>query len=94
VLKLPAGASSPIVLPFPGLVDAHGLAVDDTGAVYIVDRRSNYDSRVVKLAAGATQPEVLPSSGLEGGNNVAVDSAGAVYVADTVAGKVVKLTPR
>jgi serine/threonine-protein kinase len=51
VLKLPAGASSPAVLPFSGLKDPNGVAVDTAGNIYIADYGNN---RVLKLAAGAS----------------------------------------
>ncbi|BCI85219.1 hypothetical protein NIIDMKKI_04250 [Mycobacterium kansasii] len=37
VLKLPAGASTQIVLPFTELVFPTAVAVDKTGAVYVSD---------------------------------------------------------
>jgi serine/threonine-protein kinase len=46
VLALPAGATSAVQLPFQGLQDPNGLAVDASGAVYDADGTSN---RVLKL---------------------------------------------
>ena len=48
VLKLAAGASSPIVLPFTDLNNPQGVAVDTTGTVDMTD---NGNARVVKLTA-------------------------------------------
>ena len=46
VLKLPAGASSPSVLPFAGLNRPDDVAVDTGGSVYVVD---SLNFRVLKL---------------------------------------------
>jgi serine/threonine-protein kinase len=75
------------VLPFTGLSNPGGVAVDTAGDVYVADSGNN---RVVKLAAGASTQSVLPFAGLNIPNGVAVDSAGAVYVTDNN-NRVVKL---
>jgi DNA-binding beta-propeller fold protein YncE len=46
VLKLPAGSSTPVVLPFTGLHFLRGVAVDSAGNVYVADFGN---SRVLKL---------------------------------------------
>ena len=48
VLKLPAGADAPIVLPFTGLKEPVKVAVDAAGNVYVTDIDSH---QVLKLAA-------------------------------------------
>ena len=48
VLKLAAGASTPTVLPFTGLNDPTGVAVDSAGNVYVIVG----NHQVVKLATG------------------------------------------
>ena len=48
VLKLPAGADAPIVLPFTGLKHPAKVAVDAAGNVYVTDVDSH---TVLKLAA-------------------------------------------
>ncbi|MGB9308681.1 MAG: serine/threonine-protein kinase PknD [Mycobacterium sp.] len=87
VVELPAGSSTPTVLPFSGLYQPQGLAVDGTGAVYVAD----FNNRVVKLAAGSNNQTVLPFTGLNFPEGVAVDGQGNVYVADRGNNRVLKL---
>jgi serine/threonine protein kinase, bacterial len=87
VVKLAAGSSAPTVLPFSGLYQPQGLAVDTNGALYVAD----FNNRVVKLAAGANTQSVLPFTGLNYPEGVAVDAVGNVYVADRGNNRVVKL---
>jgi DNA-binding beta-propeller fold protein YncE len=47
VLKLPAGSTTPAELPFTGLSNPLGVAVDTAGTVYVTDYY-----RVFKLPAG------------------------------------------
>jgi serine/threonine-protein kinase len=77
-----------VTLPFAGLHNPVGVAVDSAGTVYVAD--SNND-RVLKLAAGSSDQTVLPFSGLLGPYGLAVDSAGTVYVADIYNDRVVSL---
>jgi serine/threonine-protein kinase len=87
VVELPAGSSTPRVLPFSGLYQPQGLAVDGTGAVYVAD----FNNRVVKLAAGSNNQTVLPFTGLNFPEGVAVDDQGNVYVTDRGNSRVLKL---
>jgi serine/threonine protein kinase, bacterial len=48
VLKLAAGSATPTVLPFIGLNNPYGVAVDSAGDLYVTDMGNN---RVVKLPA-------------------------------------------
>lgn len=48
------------MLPFRGLYQPQGLAVDANGTVYVAD----FNNRVVKLDRGSSIPTVLPFSGL------------------------------
>ena len=49
------------MLPFPGLQDPAGVAVDTAGNLYVVDQNKR---RVLKLAAGSDTQTVLPFTGL------------------------------
>ncbi|BCZ20583.1 non-specific serine/threonine protein kinase [Mycobacterium senriense] len=87
VVELASGSSTATVLPFTGLYQPQGLAVDSAGAVYVAD----FNNRVVKLAAGSNSQTVLPFSGLNYPEGVAVDTQNSVYVADRGNSRVVKL---
>ena len=76
-----------VSLPFTGLSEPFGVAVDTVGNVYVTD----YNYRVVKLAAGSATQAVLPFTGLDDPSGVAVDAAGDLYVVDWVNHRVVKL---
>ena len=89
VVELPAGSSTPTVLPFSGLYQPQGLAVDNAGAVYVAD----FNNRVIKLAAGSNNQTVLPFTGLNYPEGVAADGQGNVYVADRGNSRVLKLAP-
>ncbi|OBK12516.1 serine/threonine-protein kinase [Mycobacterium asiaticum] len=85
--------TAPIVVNFPDLVKTHGVAVDDTGAVYATELGNPApNGRVLKLPAGQTSATELTFGEIfpEG---VAVDPAGNVYVADLHAPAVWKLSP-
>ena len=88
--KQPAVAPRPVqtVLPFRGLNEPNGVAVDSAGNVYVVDERNN---RVVELAAGSTAQQTLPFTGLNGPLQVAVDVGRNVYVADAGNNWILKL---
>jgi serine/threonine protein kinase, bacterial len=71
------GAQS--VLPFTGIKDLEGIAVDNTGAVYVTDLPNR---RVLKLAAGSSAQTDLYIDKIVNPGFVAVDSGGNVYVTD------------
>ncbi|MGV0634444.1 serine/threonine-protein kinase PknD [Mycolicibacillus trivialis] len=87
VVKLAPGSSSPTELPFTGLYEPQGVAVDKSGAVYVTD----FNNRVVKLDPGSTDQKELPFTGLTYPEGLAVDDAGDVFVADRGNDRVVEL---
>jgi serine/threonine-protein kinase len=87
VVKISAESSTPTVLPFSGLYQPQGLAVDANGTVFVAD----FNNRVLKLTAGSTNQTQLPFTGLNYPEGVAVDNVGNVYVADRGNNRVVKL---
>jgi serine/threonine protein kinase, bacterial len=80
--------SAQVVLPFTGLNQVGGVAVDAAGNLYVAD---NGNHRVLELAAGSATQDVLPFTLLNQAGGVAVDSAGTLYVTDHTNGRVVKL---
>ncbi|OBH51196.1 serine/threonine protein kinase [Mycobacterium colombiense] len=87
VVKLTTGSDATTVLPFNGLYQPQGLAVDGAGTVYVAD----FNNRVISMAAGSNSQKELPFTGLSYPEGVAVDSQGAVYVADRGNSRVLKL---
>jgi len=83
VLKLAAGSSAPVALPFTGLQWSEGVAVDTAGNVYVADTNNR---RVLKLPAGSNTQVVLPFTDLHDADGVAVDTAGNVYITDVSPG--------
>jgi serine/threonine protein kinase, bacterial len=79
VLKLPAGSSDPVTLPFSGLNFPSGVAVDGRDTVYVADSNNN---RVLRWVKNSPEAVKLPFTGLNGPRGVAVDGSGTVYVAD------------
>jgi serine/threonine protein kinase, bacterial len=88
VVELPRGSSTPTVLPFSGLYQPQGLAVDNAGAVYVAD----FNNRVLMLAAGSTAQTVLPFAGVAVPWGIAVDNAGDLFVTEHDSNQVLKLT--
>ncbi len=77
-----------VTLPFTGLNNPVGVAVDTAGDLYVIDRINN---RVLKLAAGSSAQAVLPLTGLKNPLGVAVDTTGNLYVTDTNNNQVLEL---
>jgi streptogramin lyase len=85
-----AGTASPtvmygqgIVLPFTGLANPWGIALDSDRNVYVTDYGFNH---VLELPAGATtsgQQITLPFKDLTDPNGVGVDAAGNTYITDS-----------
>ena len=72
-------ASKQSVLPFSGLKHPAGVAVDDTGAVFVSDSDNR---QVLVLPANSTAQVALQIPGLGRPDGVAVGNGGTVYVAD------------
>jgi hypothetical protein len=74
-----AAATGPVqtILPFTGLNEPFGVAVDAAGDIYVSDFAQG---DVIELPAGSTAQQVLPFTGLPNPAEVAVDSSGDVYV--------------
>jgi serine/threonine-protein kinase len=82
------GLNCAVALPFTGLKQPWGVAVDSAGNLYVTD---SGNKRVLELAAGSATPTVLPFTGLKQPRGVAVDAAGNVYVVDSFNDRVVEL---
>lgn len=70
-----------LTLPLAGLQLPSGVAVDNSGAVYVTATESGHN-QVLKLASGSFTATTLPFAGLTSASGVAVDFTGAVYVTD------------
>ncbi|WP_109549578.1 NHL repeat-containing protein [Mycobacteroides chelonae] len=92
VLSLPSGSTTPNTLPFTGLVNPAGVAVDIRGTVYVADSNEHdHAGRVLSLPAGSAGPTELAFTGLVKPVGVAVDADGTVYVCDGDNGRVLSL---
>lgn len=94
VWKLAPGANAPSALPFPGLHQPEGVAVDTAGDVYVVADTGDVAhprKGVFKLEPGTSLPTLLPFTDVSGLGEVAVDASGDVYV--TGENQVYELTP-
>jgi serine/threonine protein kinase, bacterial len=77
VLKLPAGSTTQVELPFTGLQGPAGVAVDAAGNVYITNDEVVGDTsknRVLKLPAGSATQVELQFTGVTDPSWVAVDT--------------------
>lgn len=73
VLKLPVGATAPVVVPIPGLIEPNHIAFDNVGDIFVGD---GFGKGFFQLPPGRNPVEV--SLGAHA-MSVAVDSAGTVY---------------
>ena len=91
VVELMAGCNNQTVLPFDGLKDPDGVAVDSAGNVFVTDTDNN---RVLKLAAGSSTQTVLPFTGVSVPWGIGVGNAGDVFVTEHDNNRVVKFGGR
>src|SRR5690242_17117868 len=90
-----------IVLPFPGVREPYGVAVDTAGDVFVADANNtaggdpgdSNTNRVLKLPAGSSAAFTLPLNGLKNLSGVAVDATGTVDVTDANNNRVLQLLP-
>jgi sugar lactone lactonase YvrE len=66
-----------------------GVAVDNTGAMYVADPDS---SAVYKYAAGSTAAGTTIGTGLSSPSGVAIDASGDIFIADTGNDRVVSIS--
>jgi serine/threonine protein kinase, bacterial len=78
-----------VVLPFSGLDNPQGVAVDAKGDIYVTDSGNN---RVLELAAGSTSQTVAPFAGLNHPEGIAVGDAGDLDVTEPADNRVLELT--
>jgi len=77
------------VVPATGLGNTAGVAVTQSGTLYIADPANN--RVVVEPAGGGAQTTI--GTGLKGPMGVAVDAAANVYISDTGNNRIVKINP-
>jgi sugar lactone lactonase YvrE len=75
-------------VPFIGLSDPVGVAVDNAGSVYVTDYAN---VRVLKLAGGSGPQTTLLFSGLSYPDGITVDGLGSVYITDAYNNRVLML---
>ena len=95
VEELVAGTTTPVALPFSGIVDASGIAVNGSGDVFVADYAGSYSGDVlggvVELSPNDVQT-TLPLSGLDEPYGIALDQSGNLYVAVTASHEVIELS--
>ena len=74
-------------LPIIGLVSPMGMAMDSSGALYVVSNGGNHQVSVIKYVSPSSQDAITFLSATSGAG-VAVDSGGNVYLADPSGGSV------
>ncbi len=87
--QLAIDGGTPTAVTATGLGKTAGIAVAQSGTVYIADPDNN--RIVVEPAGSGTQTTI--GTGLSGPKGVAVDAAGNVYISDTGNNRVLKVNP-
>src|SRR5690242_2066888 len=78
---VPTPEAQQTTVPFSGLANPQGLAVNSGGDVYVVDYAGGYhgaSSHLVKLSAGTNTQTVLTGDGVDHPGALAADTAGNV----------------
>jgi len=91
VVEVPADGGPQVTLPFNGLLEGEGLALDGAGDLFVLDV-SNSD--VLELPAGGGAQVSIPVNAPGNGNNLnglAVDGKGDVFIGNTESGGVYEL---
>jgi len=91
MVAVSGAASTAVAAEVPlagGLSQPYGVAVDNSGDIYVADSGNN---RVVEITPSGTSTVV--GSGFGTPKGVAVDNSGDVFVADTGNNEVVEITP-
>ncbi len=83
----PTGAAASysvhVTLPFNGLFEPKGIAVDADGDVFVVNSGDDEVVGLSKTSGGYSPQSALPFTGLSAPDGVAVDVSGDVFVANT-----------
>ena len=98
VVKLAAGTLDETELAFPNPDLPMGIAVDGSGAVYVLHGKLDVNKgktspEIWKLEPGATTPIVTPLHDVRLALGIAADRSGNVYVADAAGRRVLKFAP-
>lgn len=93
--KLPAGATTPALLPINGLSGPCAMTFNKRGDLYLLDGCSYAGSTLLKIPAGSSTPVELTAHLPHAAWDIAVDSHDNLYLAchDHSGSQVVKLAP-
>ena len=87
VRKFSRDFSTSTTLPFTGLTQPSGIAVDGNGTVYVADQVSDTVSALTTMGVQTT----VGTSALAQPTGLAVDGTGALFIADTGNNRVIKI---